>query len=176
LPGESLESFAAGFDRLVSLAPHEIQVGVLKRLRGTPIIRHTEPYSLVFEPHPPYAVLATRQVEFADMQRIGRFARYWDLIANSGRFANTMPVILGDSPFNRFMALSDWLYVHTDATHRIALEKLARLVVQWLESEQGHAGAADLVASDYAGHAGRRISLPQDLAVTPKRQGIHLAS
>ena len=35
LPGESVESFGAGFDRLVGLGPHEIQVGLLKRLRGT---------------------------------------------------------------------------------------------------------------------------------------------
>ena len=34
LPGETLESFAAGFDRLVALGPQEIQVGILKRLRG----------------------------------------------------------------------------------------------------------------------------------------------
>ena len=36
LPGESLESFAAGFDRLVAMGPQEIQFGILKRLRGTP--------------------------------------------------------------------------------------------------------------------------------------------
>jgi radical SAM superfamily enzyme YgiQ (UPF0313 family) len=35
LPGESVESFAQGFDRLIALNPHEIQVGMLKRLRGT---------------------------------------------------------------------------------------------------------------------------------------------
>src|SRR5882672_3676518 len=40
LPGEDLESFARGFDRLVVLGPQEIQVGILKRLRGTPIVRH----------------------------------------------------------------------------------------------------------------------------------------
>ena len=32
LPGETLESFAAGFDRLIGLGPQEIQVGILKRL------------------------------------------------------------------------------------------------------------------------------------------------
>ena len=37
LPGETLASFAAGFDRLYSLRPHEIQLGLLKRLRGTPM-------------------------------------------------------------------------------------------------------------------------------------------
>ncbi|MFZ2387069.1 MAG: radical SAM protein, partial [Polaromonas sp.] len=41
LPGETLESFSDGFDRLYALAPHEIQFGILKRLRGTPITRHT---------------------------------------------------------------------------------------------------------------------------------------
>ena len=30
LPGESLESFAAGFDRLMALGPQEIQVGILE--------------------------------------------------------------------------------------------------------------------------------------------------
>ncbi|WP_034435212.1 B12-binding domain-containing radical SAM protein, partial [Candidatus Contendibacter odensensis] len=39
LPGEDVASFAAGFNRLVALDPHEIQVGILKRLRGTPITR-----------------------------------------------------------------------------------------------------------------------------------------
>lgn len=36
LPGETLESFGQGFDRLIGLGPQEIQVGILKRLRGTP--------------------------------------------------------------------------------------------------------------------------------------------
>ncbi|MFY8058861.1 MAG: B12-binding domain-containing radical SAM protein, partial [Planctomycetaceae bacterium] len=42
LPGETLASFATGFDQLWRLGPHEIQVGLLKRLRGTPILRHDE--------------------------------------------------------------------------------------------------------------------------------------
>jgi radical SAM superfamily enzyme YgiQ (UPF0313 family) len=83
LPGEDLESFATGFDKLVQLDPHEIQVGILKRLRGTPIIRHTQGYGLRFNPAPPYTVLSTDCINFTDMQRINRFARFWDLIANS---------------------------------------------------------------------------------------------
>ena len=52
LPGETLEPFAASFDQLLSLGPDEIQLGFLKRLRGTPIIRHTEPAALRFSPRP----------------------------------------------------------------------------------------------------------------------------
>lgn len=124
LPGETPEQFAAGFDRLVALDPHEIQVGILKRLRGTPIIRHTAAHQLRFDPAPPYQVIATANWPFADLQRLGRFARYWDLIGNSGRFAVARPLLLGDQPFARFMALGDWLFAHTRQTHQIALERL----------------------------------------------------
>ncbi|MBC7414281.1 MAG: DUF4080 domain-containing protein [Herminiimonas sp.] len=156
LPGEDIASFARGFDRLVELAPHEIQFGILKRLRGTPIIRHTETYGLVFDAHPPYTILATSLIDFSDMQRLVRFARYWDLVANSGRFAHTLPILLGAAPFARFMALSDWLYAQTDATHRIALERLAALVTQWLGLQGHDLQEVDAVlASDFARQPGR---------------------
>jgi radical SAM superfamily enzyme YgiQ (UPF0313 family) len=50
LPGETVESFATGFDQLIAMKPGEIQIGFLKRLRGTPIIRHTESSALRFSP------------------------------------------------------------------------------------------------------------------------------
>jgi len=134
LPGEDIDSFARGFDQLVTLRPHEIQLGILKRLRGAPIIRHTETYALIFDPAPPYQILATDRIDFVMMQRMVRFARYWDLVANSGRFAALMPIVLADAPFARFMALSDWLYAHTDATHRISPERLSRLLDTWLKT------------------------------------------
>ena len=89
LPGESLESFAAGFDRLLALGPHEIQVGILKRLRGTPIVRHDAEWQMVYNPHPPYEILQNRLIDFATMQKLRRFARYWDLVGNSGNFVET---------------------------------------------------------------------------------------
>ena len=75
LPGENLQSFANGFNQLVELKPHEIQVGILKRLRGTPIIRHTDNYEMVYNPNPPYNVLSTRDIDFTTMQSVSRFAR-----------------------------------------------------------------------------------------------------
>jgi radical SAM superfamily enzyme YgiQ (UPF0313 family) len=183
LPGEDVASFARGFDRLYALRPHEIQFGILKRLRGTPIIRHTEIYGLVFDPHPPYTILATDRIDFGAMQRLVRFARYWDLVANSGRFANTLPLILGETPFDNFMALSDWIYAKTDATHRIALDRLAGLVAQWLQ-EQGldAATVSAALSGDHAGQAHKLHIKPKaakDSKVeraAPQRQARHLAA
>ncbi|MBC3920763.1 DUF4080 domain-containing protein [Undibacterium sp. CY18W] len=172
LPGETMESFAQGFNRLVELGPHEIQFGILKRLRGTPIIRHTEAFELAFDPQPPYTILANKHIPFADMQRLVRFARYWDMIANSGRFSHTLPQILADAPFEHFMALSDWLYANTDATHRIALDRLATLVSKWMQEVRGMSTEAvqAAVSSDYAGQAIHRQSSNKNDASAPARQ------
>ncbi len=131
LPGEDLESFARGFDALHAQGPHEIQVGILKRLRGTPIIRHTDCFHMRYNPHPPYNILATDRIDFATMQRLGRFARYWDLIGNSGRFVNTLATLLGDTPFTRFMRLTDWIFERTGQTHQFAVDRLFDLVAEF---------------------------------------------
>ncbi len=172
LPGETVESFAAGFNKLWALNPHEIQFGILKRLRGTPIIRHTQEFGLVFEPYAPYTILANRDIDFPTMQRLVRFARYWDLVANSGRFGHTLPVLLGDDAFGRFMAFADWLYANTDATHRIALERLVAMVCKYLQTQGMDKDAAEaLLASDYAGAKPKPVETP-----APKRQARRLAA
>ena len=97
LPGETMESFAAGFDRLIALGPQEIQVGILKRLRGTPIVRHDADWRMIYNPQPPYEILQNKLIDFATMQRLRRFARYWDMVGNSGNFIETTPLIWSTS-------------------------------------------------------------------------------
>ncbi|MFN0302703.1 MAG: DUF4080 domain-containing protein [Burkholderiales bacterium] len=157
LPGETLAGFAAGFDRLVALRPHEIQVGILKRLRGTPIARHTQPFSMQYSPHPPYNILANALLDFPTMQRLQRFARYWDLIGNSGRFVRTMPLLLGSQPFERFLGFADWLYARTGQTHAIALDRLFDLIYAamtefFLITDEGARGA---LVADYGASGAR---------------------
>jgi hypothetical protein len=136
LPGESVESFAAGFDQLVAMQPQEIQVGMLKRLRGTPIVRHDADWGMIYSPHPPYEILQTKLIDFAMMQRLRRFSRYWDLIANSGNFVQTTPLIWRDgSPFARFLQLSDWLFTQAGKSHAISLHRLMELLMEFLSTQ-----------------------------------------
>jgi len=170
LPGEDLASLAAGFDRLVALRPHEIQLGTLKRLRGAPIARHAERHALVFSAEAPYEVISTGLIDASTMQRIRRFARYWDLIANSGRFPRTLPILLGRTPFDRFMALADWLYATTQRTHALPNEELyAHLHVWLVRGGMAAAEATRWLALDYA-DSGARGRLPF-LAATRDRRG-----
>ena len=135
LPGESVQSFGDGFDKLVGLNPHEIQVGILKRLRGTPIVRHDAEWQMTYNANAPYEILQTRLVTFAEMQKMRRFARYWDLVGNSGNFIETTPLLWRNrnlSPFAAFMEFSEWLYGKVGRTDSIALARLAELLFGYL--------------------------------------------
>jgi radical SAM superfamily enzyme YgiQ (UPF0313 family) len=161
LPGETLESFAAGFDRLIALGPQEIQVGILKRLRGTPISRHDAEWQMVYHAQPPYEILQNKLIDFATMQRLRRFAKYWDLVGNSGNFVETTPLIWSPmgrvSPFANLLRLSDWLYSHIGRTDTIALARLAELLFRFLTTElnQEPSAVAEVLARDWQ-RGGRR--------------------
>ncbi|PAW91076.1 MAG: B12-binding domain-containing radical SAM protein [Pedosphaera sp. Tous-C6FEB] len=203
LPGEGLASFAAGFDRLVALGPQEIQVGMLKRLRGTPIVRHDGEFQMRYSPHAPYELLCNRELDFPTMQRLRRFARYWDLVANSGNFSTTTPLLWSEgdtpgkdspgrsSPFERFFAFSEWLYARVGRRHGIALADLAEALFVYLSGPAGvpASRAAQALWEDWQ-RSGRRerpgflqLHLPAeprrtgrtDRAAVPKRQARHLA-
>lgn len=190
LPGEDIESFASGFDRLVALHPQEIQLGILKRLRGTPIGRHDAEWGMVYSPNPPYEILQTKLIDFPTMQRVRRFARYWDMVANSGNFIETTPLLWGDgSAFHGFMEFVDWAFERVGRTHAIQLTRLAELLFQHL-CERGtvnRSRIADTLLRDYrrGGHTDcpsfLRESGPSEPRVKPRpqtvvpRQARHLA-
>jgi radical SAM superfamily enzyme YgiQ (UPF0313 family) len=180
LPGEDLASFGSGFDRLYALRPHEIQVGILKRLRGTPIARHSQAFAMRYNPDPPYNVLATDRIGFEDMQRVARFARYWELVANSGRFRQTLPLLLENEPFARFMHFSDWLFATTQQTHAIALERLFDLLHQFLTQQLGVAETlvAAALRADYesTGARGKLEFIGQGEVTSSRRRAMQRAS
>jgi hypothetical protein len=125
----------------------------LKRLRGTPIIRHDAAWGMIYSPLPPYEILQNRLIPFAAMQRLRRFARYWDLVGNSGNFADTLPLFWADgaSPFGEFMRFSDWFHARERRHHGIALARLVESVFDFLVQERGLAAAqvAGALARDH---------------------------
>jgi len=194
LPGETLESFADGFDRLIKLGPQEIQVGILKRLRGTPIVRHDAEWQMVYNPNPPYELLQNRTLDFATMQRMRRFSKYWDLVGNSGNFKESCTFLWSGaetSPFNAFLKFSDWLYAQIGRTDSIALARLMELFFDYITTHVGIPAfaAAKAISGDFQ-RAGRkdipeflRLHLPSEAKPLtnyvrgtgiPRRQARHL--
>ncbi len=198
LPGEDVAGFGRGFDRLVAMRPQEIQVGMLKRLRGTPIIRHDETWRMKYSPTPPYEILQNKLLDFAQIQRMRRFAKYWDTIANSGNFVKTVPLLWqcesnddrNPSPFAAFLRFSDWLHERVGRQHGIALTNLTEYLFRYLTDElRADANeVAKVIHEDYQ-RTGRsdvppflRPHLPVELrtvdrklTTAPRRQAKHLA-
>jgi hypothetical protein len=85
------------------------------------------------------------------MQRINRFARYWDMIGNSGRFKYALPHILSDEPFDDFMAITEWIFNKTGQIHKINLKKLFELISQAVEAlyPEKHPLVIEKIEQDY---------------------------
>lgn len=161
LPGEGVEGFGRGFDRLVGLGPQEIQVGILKRLRGTPIGRHDGSHGMVYSPDPPYELLANDLLSFEAMQDLRRFARFWDLVANSGNFPHTLALLpLDGSMFRGFADLTAWVWRMERQTHQISLKRWVGLLQRYLVEARGvePAAAAETLLRDYM--RGERNDVP----------------
>ena len=186
LPGETPESFAAGFDRLFALDPHEIQLGILKKLPGAPIARHDDAFAMRYDPAPPYEVRATRDWPADPLARTARFAHYWDAIVNSQRFIPAAPLIWRGAPsvFGAFLELSDWLGARFPREHGVPLADLVEALFAFLTQVRGlapatvaaallrgyrHAGARDVPAA-LAPHVARDLPPPTSGLPKPLRR------
>lgn len=133
LPGESLASFGANLDKLVSMSHCEIQIGILKKLSGTYIKRHDEEFEMIYSDIPPYDILKNSTLSFNDIQDMKRFARFWDLTYNSGNFKKSIELLWkNESIYENFAEFSKWIYAQTDSTWKISLQRLGELLFRYL--------------------------------------------
>ena len=87
LPGEGFRDFLASVDRVAALAPHHLQIEPVKLLPGSPLRLRATKLGIRFDPHPPYTVLATADLDYAEIDKLRGLSRLFDLTFNSGRFA-----------------------------------------------------------------------------------------
>jgi radical SAM superfamily enzyme YgiQ (UPF0313 family) len=165
LPGETFESFKEGFDALSECAPDEIQVGILKRLKGTPIIRHDAAFEMVYSSEPPFQILKNKNIDFELMQKMEHFADFWDLYANSGNFLGFTQILKSRSKsiFEIFWTLSQFSFKKFQRTHSIALIDLVENAFNFLRTELAFSEdqAAQILAEDYT--RGVKRELPKFL-------------
>jgi radical SAM superfamily enzyme YgiQ (UPF0313 family) len=192
LPGEDLESFGRGFDQLLALRPQEIQVGILKKLRGTSLDRHDRDWGMHYQSTAPYEVLQTNALDFGTLARLRRFAKFWDLFGNSGHFQRSLPRIWsGGSPFAGLLLWSDWLHSQGAKTSGIALSRQYQFLWDYLVGacHQSPEEVAQDLGGDYrdSGHTDRPSWWPAALQAPsglkprrdpalPRRQARHLAA
>ncbi|MDT8377132.1 MAG: DUF4080 domain-containing protein [Mariprofundaceae bacterium] len=159
LPGETLAGFGDNLNRLCAMTSSEIQIGILKKLSGTTLERHDAVFGMVYADMPPYDILKNSLLSFEDIQRMKRFARFWDLFYNSGNFSHSITLLWPDGDvFEKFHAFSVWIYGQTRSTWKLSLERLAELLFNYLV-QQGHAREqlAEILLGDIMKLKGRKV-------------------
>ncbi|MFZ3230266.1 MAG: DUF4080 domain-containing protein [Pseudobdellovibrio sp.] len=161
LPGENLASFSEGFDRLALMQPDEIQVGILKRLKGTPIARHEKTFKMIYSDYPPYQILSTDTMDYLTLQKMNRFAKFWDLYANSGNFKTFMTWFREQNQtasfFWSFFALTEFLSISFNETHSLSLLSLSEQAWLFLKSKSVPEDIAfEIIEKDYCYGVKRR--------------------
>ena len=110
LPLEDMESFQHSFNDVYSCRPDQLQLGFLKVLKGSHMYEKAEEYGVMYTDFPPYEVLCTRWISYADILTLKRVEEMVELYYNSAQFTHTLPVLESCflSPFGMYRALADF--------------------------------------------------------------------
>ena len=126
LPGEDLESFRRSFDDVFALRPHNLQLGFLKVLKGSPMQQKAAEYGLVFHEQPPYEVLRTNWLAYGDILLLKGVEEMVEVYFNSRQFEKTLERLLCryKSPFDFFHELA--VYYESRGYDKIHHSRIAR--------------------------------------------------
>lgn len=93
LPFEDYGSFRKSFCDVYALRPHELQLGFLKVLKGTAIASSARDFGIVARSYPPYEVLSTKWLSYAELSRLKKIEAVFELYYGSGQYAHVLPVL-----------------------------------------------------------------------------------
>lgn len=111
LPYENLPTFAKSFNDVYGLEADMLQLGFLKVLPGTQMRKETEKHGLLYMDEPPYEILATKYMPYADMQFLKRLENVLDQTGNSGSFKHILKILIsknGGDAFAFYKELTRW--------------------------------------------------------------------
>lgn len=94
LPFENVDSFIRSFNEVYQMGGHELQMGFLKLLHGTPMMRMKEEHDIVCTDFPPYEVLSTKALSYEDVLRLKAVEEMLEIYHNSGQFRLTEHFLL----------------------------------------------------------------------------------
>ncbi|MGL4791830.1 MAG: DUF4080 domain-containing protein, partial [Anaerotignaceae bacterium] len=108
LPLEGYLSFKKSFNDVYALNADQLQLGFLKVLKGSGIMRDVDKYGILYRDLPPYEVLATKTLEFSQMLMLKAIEELVETYYNSGKALNAVKYMatLFPSPFDFYEKLA----------------------------------------------------------------------
>lgn len=110
LPEEDLASFRKSFDDVYRMGCEDLQLGFLKVLKGSFMEANAEAYDLRYLSEPPYEVLSTQWLSYADLLELKRVERVLEIYHNTNQYRAMLGQLERetDSPYDLYLRLADF--------------------------------------------------------------------
>ncbi|OGQ85959.1 MAG: hypothetical protein A2464_03000 [Deltaproteobacteria bacterium RIFOXYC2_FULL_48_10] len=170
LPRETEATFRTSLNEAFAMAPHHLQMGLLKVLPGTQISRETEEFGLISSGTPPYSVLATRWLDHASLRRLYWLGECLEAMYNNRFFRNTLSYLRknGEEPFGFFAQLLAVCQAADFFSCAKTQELMNRMLVELARTRPDRELFCELLRFDWL-VSGQRI-LPPCFAAEPSRE------
>ncbi len=135
LPYQGWEGITESFDQVMQLCPDQLQLGFLKVLPGTPIAEQTAELGFVASSRPPYEVLRSNWLSFAELNQLHLIEQLLEDYYNSGLLRETLPYIWTTgtrAPFQLFSELAEHWQRHELQRVQHSQDTLLSLISDWL--------------------------------------------
>ncbi len=110
LPGETLKMILSSFDSVFKLNAHELQLGFLKFLPGSPIRELIDTHEYEFQSFPPYETISHKDLSASEIIFLKKFADVFELFNNSKRFRFSISRLLKtEEPSTLFRSLLSYM-------------------------------------------------------------------
>lgn len=129
LPYEDLNSFIRSFNEVHSMNSHELQLGFLKVLSGSPISQEVSNQEIQYSRHAPYEVLSTKYLSYTDICELKMVEEMLEIYHNSCQFERSLKYLLdrSTSPYDFYLALAKYYVERGQAV--IQCKRIARFQI-----------------------------------------------
>ena len=94
LPYEDYDTFHRSFNDVYQMKPDQLQLGLLKVLKGSLMQGEAEKYGIVHKEKEPYEVLSTNWLPYGDVLKLKAVESMVEVYYNSGQFQHTLEYLV----------------------------------------------------------------------------------
>jgi len=90
LPYENFDTFLNSFDEAYNLLPHQLQLGFLKIIKGTPLESHLVEHDYLVRKQSPYEILSNRYIDYQSLSLLKDVETLLEVYYNSQKFRHSI--------------------------------------------------------------------------------------
>ncbi len=141
LPKEDKASFKNSFNEVYGMRPHQLQLGFLKVLSGSPMENMAKGNGTLYQSLPPYEVLATSWLSYEDIMELKKVEEMTEVYYNSGQFVYSMLYLehFFETPYEMYAELAEYYEKNVLSGIKISRGKRYEILLEFAKQRLGAA-------------------------------------